>query len=97
MSVKTWVLLVADTYRIAILSAKAKNPTVDYSTLKNDRSWTLIYNPETQDGIFCKKLEAMTYWASGYYEAFPQAGLSRTLKQNIAAINENGWPAIAGI
>jgi len=97
MSVKTWVLLTADTYRIAIASAKAKNSTIDYATLKHDRSWTLIYNPETQDGIFVKKLDAMTYWTSGYYEAFPQSGRSRTLKQNIQTINENGWPVITGI
>ena len=97
MSVKTWFLLTATTYRVAMLSAKAKNSTIDYSTLKNDRSWTLIYNPETEDGIFVKKLDAMTYWTAGYFEAFPQAGRSRTLQQNIIEINTNGWPTIEGI
>jgi hypothetical protein len=97
MSVKTWVLLAVTTYKSAMLSAKAKNSTIDYSTLKNDRSWTLIYNPETADGIFIKKLNAMTYWTDGYFEAFPQAGRSRTLQQNIIAINTDGWPIIEGI
>jgi|GEM_PF-1141985 len=94
----TRLLLSADVYKVAILSAEAKDTTKkDYKTLQYDRSWTLIYNPTTEDGMFCNKLEAMTYWASGYYEVFPRAGYSQTLKQNIDKINSDGWPVIGGI
>lgn len=96
-AVKTWVLLSAAVYKIAVQSAHTKDSTKDYRTLQNDRSWTLIYNPETEDGIFVKKLNAHMYLPSGYYEAFPQVGLSRTIQQNILALNSTGWPAIEGI
>jgi len=91
------VLLSGAIYKLAMQSAEAKNPAINYATLQKDRSWTLIYNPKTKDGMFVKKLNVCTYLGTDYCEAYPQIGTNTALVGNIQALNAQGWPAIEGI
>lgn len=94
---KTAALLKRDVYLAAMLSAEAKDRTINYRRLKADRSITLLYNPDTKDGKFSTKLNARGELLNGYYEAFPHIRFATTLAENNENLNKYGWPEYVGI
>jgi hypothetical protein len=88
----TSALLDKKRYIAAMLSAKAKDPSINYRKIKADRSIVLLYNPNTKDGKFSSKLNARAELANGYYEAFPHIRYADTLQKNIENLNTYGWP-----
>jgi hypothetical protein len=93
----TTALLSEERYIEAMLSAEAKDRTIDYRRLKADRSITLLYNPATKDGKFSTKLNARAELPNGYYEAFPHIDYAETVAENNANLKKYGWPEYTGI
>jgi len=94
---KTAALLKRQVYIAAMLSAEAKDSTINYRKLKADRSIALLYNPDTKDGKFSTKLNARAELLNGYYEAFPHISWATTVTENNANLNKYGWPEYTGI
>lgn len=93
----TTALLSEERYIEAMLSAEAKDSSINYRRLKAERSITLLYNPATKDGKFSAKLNARAELPNGYYEAFPHIDYAETLAQNNANLAKYGWPEYTGI
>lgn len=91
------VLLVKSVYIAAMLSAEAKDPSINYRKLQADPSIILIYNPLTKDGIFANHLSALPYKSQGYYPAYPHIRYAQTLAKNNVNLKKYGWPKWEGI
>lgn len=89
---KTRVLLEDWVFVKAFKSAQSKQPSMTYAKFKSDPSVCLIYNPQTGDGMFVKKLLAKTYLPLGYYEALPWMEYSDSFEKNYEILLRKGWP-----
>jgi hypothetical protein len=94
---KTAALLDKKRYLAAMVSAEAKDSTINYRRIQADRSITLLYNPSTKDGKFSTKLNARGELLNGYYEAFPHVRFATTLAENNENLAKYGWPDYEGI
>lgn len=91
------VLLSAAVYKAAMLSAEAKNSSINYRKLQSDLSWVLLNNnPDTDGGFFIEKLNVCKCIGTGYYESWPQIGNNTNMAGYLKDLNEKGWPAIEG-